>query len=213
MHIDHFDRPTLRKLPRNTEVLFPPDAASYLHLIRQQRKQAMEFWKPIERGGLKITAVPVRHAGGRFVVDALWNRSSAGYVIEGSGRRVFFAGDTGYDEKIFAQIGQRYPGIDLALLPIAPARGGNPNHASPEEALRIFRDLGARYMVPIHFEAYHSMAVPLGEPRKQLAQAVEKSGLQGRVFALYTGERWVEPDDGGPPRVTRETHAADQAAR
>ena len=213
LHIDHFDRPTLRKLPRNTEVLFPPDAASYLHLIRQQRKQAMEFWKPIERGGLKITAVPVRHAGGRFVVDALWNRSSAGYVIEGSGRRVFFAGDTGYDEKIFAQIGQRYPGIDLALLPIAPARGGNPNHASPEEALRIFRDLGARYMVPIHFEAYHSMAVPLGEPRKQLAQAVEKSGLQGRVFALYTGERWVEPDDGGPPRVTRETHAADQAAR
>jgi N-acyl-phosphatidylethanolamine-hydrolysing phospholipase D len=213
LHIDHFDRPTLRKLPRSTEILLPPDAGSYLHLIRQHRKQALEFWKPVERGGLRVTAVPVRHVGGRFLIDALWNRSSAGYVIEGHGRRVFFAGDTGYDEKMFTLIGQRFPGIDLALLPIAPARGGNPNHASPQEAVRIFRDLGARYMVPIHFEAYHSMAVPLDEPRKQLAQAVEKSGLQDRVFALYTGERWVEPDDGAPPRVTRETQIAGSTAQ
>ena len=28
--------------------------------------------------------------------------------------------------------------------------------------------------------------------------------LEGRVFALYTGERWVEPEDGSPPWVTRE---------
>ena len=28
--------------------------------------------------------------------------------------------------------------------------------------------------------------------------------LQDRVFALYTGERWVAPDDGAPPWVTRE---------
>jgi hypothetical protein len=36
-----------------------------------------------------------------------------------------------------------------------------------------------------------------------LAAEVEKRGLQGRVFALYTGERWVEPDK-GEPWVTRE---------
>lgn len=212
LHIDHFDRPTLRRLPRDTEVLVPPGAGSYLHLIGQDRKQALEFWKPIQRGGLTITAVPVRHAGGRFLVDALWNRSAAGYVIEGAGRRVFFAGDTGYDEEIFKAIGLRYPGIDLALLPIAPARGGNPNHADPEEAVRIFRDLGARYMVPIHFEAYHSTVVPLDEPREKLAQAVEASGLRDRVFPLYTGERWVEPDDGSSPWVTRERHVRDRQA-
>jgi N-acyl-phosphatidylethanolamine-hydrolysing phospholipase D len=205
MHIDHFDRPTLDKLPRNTEIVFPPGAGSYLHLVRQERKEAVDFWKPIHRGGLTITAVPVRHAGGRFAVDALWNHSAAGYVIEGGGRRVFFAGDTGYDEKLFAEIGARYPGIDLALLPIAPARGGNPNHASPDEAVRIFRLLGARYMIPIHFEAYHSTAVPIDEPRNKLAEAVEHNGLQGRVFALYTGERWVDSDDGSAPWVTRET--------
>jgi len=204
LHPDHMDRATLRKLPRSTEVIFPPGASSYLGLIRQSRKESVEFFKPIERGGLTVTAVPVKHVGGRFLVDALWNHGSAGYIIDGGGRRVFFAGDTGYDEKAFRLIGERYPGIDLALVPIAPAHGGNPNHANPEEGLRIFRDVGARYMIPIHFEAYHSTAVPLDEPRRLLEEEVEKSGLKGRVFALHTGERWVEPDDGKPPWVTRE---------
>ena len=118
---------------------------------------------------------------------------------------MFFAGDTGYDPRAFKEIGRRFPGIDLALVPIAPARGGNRNHASPQEALQIFADVGARYMIPIHFEAYHSTAVPLDEPRKLLGAEVDRLGLEGRVFALRTGERWMLPnDEGGAPWVTHE---------
>ncbi|MGZ6126510.1 MAG: MBL fold metallo-hydrolase, partial [Myxococcales bacterium] len=147
---------------------------------------------------------------GRFLIDALWNHACAGYVAEGAGRRVFVAGDTGYDEETFRQIGERYPGIDLALIPIAPARGGNPSHASPAEALRIFRDVGARYMIPIHFEAYPSMVVPLDEPRRELLAEAAQARLERRVFALYTGERWVEPEGGASPFVTRERQAPAQ---
>jgi L-ascorbate metabolism protein UlaG (beta-lactamase superfamily) len=204
LHIDHFDRWTLRRIPANTEIVFPPGSAEYLGLVHQRRKESGKFWEPIERGGLKVTPVPVMHVGGRFLVDALWNKGYAGYVIEGLGRRVFFAGDTGYDEKAFKEIGERFPGIDLALIPIAPAKGGNARHASPREAVRIFEDVRARYMVPIHFEAYHSTAVPLDEPRRQLAEEVARKQLEQRVFPLYTGERWVEPDDGSAPWVTRE---------
>lgn len=210
LHPDHLDRGTLRALHPGAEVIFPPGGESYLGLIRQTRKEAAEAWKPLRRAGLTITAVPVRHIGGRYLVDALWNRACAGYVVDGGGRRVFFAGDTGYDEATFRRIGERYPGIDLALIPIAPARGRNPNHASPAEALRIFQDLGARYMIPIHFEAYHSTVVPLDEPRRELLAQAAREGLEGRVFALYTGERWVEPDGGAPPRVTRERQASGQ---
>ena len=35
----------------------------YLHLVRQKRKEAVELWKPMKRGGLTITAVPVAVAG------------------------------------------------------------------------------------------------------------------------------------------------------
>jgi L-ascorbate metabolism protein UlaG (beta-lactamase superfamily) len=204
LHVDHFDRATLARLPRNTEVIFPPGGGGYMGFIRQTRKQASSFYQPIERGGIRVTPVPVMHAGGRFLVDALWNKGYAGYIVEGSGKRVFFAGDTGYDKKAFVDIGKRFPGIDLALIPIAPAKGDNRNHADPREAVQIFRDVGARYLIPIHFEAYHSTAVPLDLPRKQLMEEVAKDGLQERVFALYTGERWLQPDDGGPPWVTRE---------
>jgi len=204
LHVDHFDRATMRQLPRSTEVIFPPGTSAYTGLIKQTRTDVSKFWEPIERGGIKVTPVPVKHAGGRFIVDALWNKGYAGYIIEGGGRRVFFAGDTGYDKKAFVDVGERFPGIDVAFIPIAPAHGGNPNHANPHEAVEIFRDVGAKYMIPIHFEAYHSTAVPLDEPRKQLLKEVDEKHLQGRVFALYTGERWVEPDDGSPPWVTRE---------
>ena len=37
----------------------------------------------------------------------------------------------------------------------------------------------------------------------QARSVLARRGLQDRVFALYTGERWVEPDS-GKPWVTRE---------
>lgn len=203
LHVDHFDRWTMSRLPRSTEVVFPPGTAAYTGLIHQTRKDVSKFWTPLERAGLTITPVPVKHVGGRFLFDALWNKGYAGYIIDGAGKRVFFAGDTGYDHDAFVEIGRRFPGIDLALIPIAPAKGGNPSHADPEEAVKIFHDVGAKYMIPIHFEAYHSTAVPIDLPRKQLMEIVAKEHLEGRVFALYTGERWVEPEDGAP-WVTRE---------
>jgi N-acyl-phosphatidylethanolamine-hydrolysing phospholipase D len=204
LHIDHFDPWTLRRISHRAELLYPVGGESYMASV-EQRTRALKPWESVQVSGLRITAVPVRHAGGRYLVDALWNHTSSGYVIEGGGRTVFFAGDTGYDGKAFKEIRKRFPSIDLALVPIAPARGGNPNHADPEEALRILDDVGARYMIPIHFEAYHSTAIPIDEPRRVLKEQVDRLGLESRVFALRTGERWMLPDGQGEnPWVTSE---------
>ncbi|HYZ88346.1 MAG TPA: MBL fold metallo-hydrolase [Myxococcales bacterium] len=212
LHADHFDKWTLRRISHRTEVIYPHGGETYMGAVEQPTR-ALKPWETVDEAGLRITAVPVRHVGGRYVVDALWNHASTGYVIEGAGRTVFFAGDTGYDPKAFKEIGRRFPNIDLALIPIAPARGGNRNHADPKEALQILEDVGARYMIPIHFEAYHSTAVPLDEPRKVLEEEVEKRHLQDRVFALHTGERWMLPDrEGKKPWVTDEK-APDPQAR
>jgi len=203
LHVDHFDIWTLHRLSHRAEVLYPLGGETYMTGLDQESR-AMKPWEAVERSGVRVTAVPVRHPGGRYVLDALWNHAAAGYVIQAAGHTVFFAGDTGYDAKAFKEIGRRFPRIDLALLPIAPAKGGNPNHANPKEAVQIFEDLGARYMIPIHFEAYSSTAVPLELPRKQLEEEVERRGLQDRVFALRTGERWMLPDGDAKPWVTDE---------
>jgi L-ascorbate metabolism protein UlaG (beta-lactamase superfamily) len=213
LHADHFDPWTLHRISHRTEVLYPHGGESYMGSV-DQPTHALNPWETVDYAGLRITAVPVRHMGGRYVVDALWNHASTGYVIEGAGRTVFFAGDTGYDAKAFKEISRRFPHIDLAFIPIAPARGGNRNHADPKEALQIFEDVGARYMIPIHFEAYHSTAVPLDEPRRLLEEEVEERHLEDRVFALHTGERWMLPDVAGKkPWVTDEKAAQPPNAR
>ena len=200
MHFDHFDEPTLRKLPRDAAVFFPRDGAHYADELRQRRKQGLAPWEQVQVGDLTITAVPARHQGGRYGIDALWNHAACGYVIEGAGHRVYFAGDTGMDPGIFKEIARRFPGIEVAFLPIAPGRGesGRPDHwghVGPRGALEIFAEVGARYMVPIHFEAFFTSGEHVGDARRALAAEVAARGLQQRGFALRTGERFVlEPD-------------------
>lgn len=203
MHLDHFDAPTVRKLGPDAVVVFPDGGQAYADEIAQRRKLPLKTWESVEVRGLTITAVPARHQGGRYGIDALWNHAATGYVIEGFGRRVYFAGDTGYDPRIFREIGARFPGIDVAFIPIAPARTGRSSdrwgHASPEEALDIFRDVGAAAMVPIHFEAYYTRGVDQGAPRRRLLAEVSRRKLEGQVFALRTGERIAVGD--GAPRI------------
>jgi hypothetical protein len=66
-------------------------------------------------------------------------------------------------------------------------------------------------MVPIHFEAYYARGSDHGGPRRELAAEVRRRGLEGRVFALHTGERIVVPE--GEPFVVRETAARERVAR
>lgn len=201
LHVDHYDAETLESLGSGPAGVFPHGAKLYTPGL-PEHVDYLATWSTMDEHGVEITAVPARHSGGRWFVDGFANSSYTGYIIDYAGHRAFFAGDTGYDAHAFKEIGQRFPGIDVAFIPIAPARGGNSTHASPEEALDIFRDVGARFMIPIHYEAFYSSVVPYGEPRKRLTAAAEARGLSDRVFALHTGERWVMPDDGRAPYVT-----------
>ncbi len=197
LHFDHFDRYTLDRLPADVPVVFPADSARYTTNLGR-RKAALDAWSSVRVGGLEVTAVPVAHFGGRYGFDALWNASYTGYVIEGYGRTVFFAGDTGYDPEMFVEIRRRFGRIDLALIPIAPYRGdsGNAVHVDPAEALQIFADVGAEYMMPIHYEAYYGPFSGMFAPRRKLERLVQEQSLEGRVHAVHTGQRLVLPRRG-----------------
>jgi len=183
MHFDHFDAWTLRQLGNRPMVVYPEGGEAYDDEIVQPRKRALGRWESVAVAGLTITAVPVRHQGGRYGIDALWNHAYTGYVIEGLGRRVFFAGDTGYDPAMFREIGARFPGIDVAFIPISPIRKEGKRdkwgHANPREALDIFTDVGAAYMVPIHYEGY-GVSGNSGAPRRLLAAEAKRRGLESR---------------------------------
>ena len=212
MHFDHFDARTVRSLGPRPAVIYPTEGQAYADEILQTDQRPLANWETTEIDGIRITAVPARHQGGRYGFDFLWNHAYTGYVIEGAGKRIYFAGDTGWDAEMFKEIGDRFPGIDLAFIPIAPARGDSVErrdpwgHVGPRLALRIFEAVGAKTMVPIHYEAFFTTVKHLGDARHALREAVLEAGESDRVLALQVGERVVLPTAGAPNVVGEAIH-------
>lgn len=201
LHMDHFDAPTLRRLGPGPVVLLPGEGAGYLDDVPQADARPVADWQTVVVRGLRVTAVPARHTGGRYGFDFLWNKAYAGWVIQGAGRTVYFAGDTGYDRELFREIGRRFPGIDVAFIPIAPSRNDTLEshdrwgHVGPNLALHILEDVDARVMVPIHFEAFYGRPGQLDQPRQQVTRLAHERGLDARLLALRPGERVMVDDE------------------
>lgn len=87
-------------------------------------------------------------------------------------------GDTGYGHW-FKEIGRRYPGLDLAMLPIGayePRWWLSDVHTDPEEAVQAYEDLGARAMAPMHWATFLLSAEPVLEPLTRLRTAWQRAG-------------------------------------
>jgi L-ascorbate metabolism protein UlaG (beta-lactamase superfamily) len=149
----------------------------------------MQWWDRAHAGALTITFVPARHWSRRRFGDT--NRSLwGGFVVEGAGRCLYHAGDTGAFAG-FREIASRFPAIDLALLPIgayAPAWFMEAHHMNPEQAIEALRELGARAMVPMHWGALQLTDEPLREPIERLLRAWEARRPVARLHVLAVGE-------------------------
>ncbi|MCH0563437.1 MULTISPECIES: MBL fold metallo-hydrolase [unclassified Streptomyces] len=196
-HYDHLDAPTLRRLPRHTPVFVPAGLGRWFHRRRFSRVTELDWWEGAElaargtaagtpageRGGrpagVRFDFVPAHHWSKRTLTDtcrSLWG----GWVLTApDGQRVHFAGDTGYGHW-FGRIGRRYPGIDLALLPVGaydPRWWLSDVHCDPEEAVRAAQDLGARRMAPMHWGTFVLSAEPVLEPLTRVRAAWQAAGL------------------------------------
>jgi L-ascorbate metabolism protein UlaG (beta-lactamase superfamily) len=196
-HYDHLDAPTLRRLPRDTPVLVPAGLGRWFRRRRFTSVTELDWWEAAElrprggaagalveggggrRAGVRFDFVPAHHWSKRSLHDTcrtLWG----GWVLTApDARRVYFAGDTGYGHW-FSRIGDRYPGIDLALMPIGayePRWWLGDVHCDPEEAVRAAQDLRARRMAPMHWATFVLSAEPVLEPLTRVRTAWEKAGL------------------------------------
>jgi L-ascorbate metabolism protein UlaG (beta-lactamase superfamily) len=140
-------------------------------------------------GEVRVIAVEAVHSGFR---PPLGPRAVAvGYVIEGAGRRIYFAGDTDLYPGM-REIGS--PGLDLALLPVwgwGPNLG--PGHLDPERAASAVALLAPRVAVPIHWGTLWPMALRwrrhrLVDPPARFADAVARLAPDTRVVVLAPGE-------------------------
>jgi N-acyl-phosphatidylethanolamine-hydrolysing phospholipase D len=196
MHFDHLSIGSLGMIEHKVGFLVVPQKGTACLPDFPFEAVELPAWATFERGGLRVTAVPVQHTGFRWGIDQAWmDTSFTGYVIEYHGMTVYFGGDTGYVPERFRATRARFPAIDLALLPIAPIHPRpflEPLHMDPREALLAFRDLGARWMVPIHFDTFPNSIDAPGEPLRLLREETAAQGVPaGSVRVLEIGEQQV----------------------
>ena len=159
-HYDHLNLETLHRLrarqPHNPPVVLAPLVVGGW-LRENGVPEALEFdwWESHELPGLRATAVPVQHFSARTPFDrneSLWS----GWVLDWDNFRFYFGGDTGYSQD-FKDVATRFPGIDLAALPIgayAPRWFMKPVHLNPADAVLAHQDLAAKQSIAIHWGTF-----------------------------------------------------------
>jgi L-ascorbate metabolism protein UlaG (beta-lactamase superfamily) len=190
-HYDHLDAPTVRRLPRSTPLLVPARLGGWFRRRGFTAVTELDWWESHPIGPVSFDFVPAHHWSRRGLFDTcrtLWG----GWVLTvAGGPRIYFAGDTGYGH-FFGEIGGRYPGIDLALMPIGayePAWIMRPVHLNPEEAVRACADLAATRMATMHWGTFLLSAEPVTEPPERAAEAWAAAGrLRDHLWDLAVGE-------------------------
>jgi L-ascorbate metabolism protein UlaG (beta-lactamase superfamily) len=196
-HYDHLDADSVKALAAQAggSPLFvvPLGVERWLVAAGIANVRALDWWDRIEAGGVQVHLVPAQHWSRRNWSDAmrtLWG----GFVIEGGGRRAFFAGDTGYSATIFKEIGARFGSIDLAALPIGgyePRWFMRRQHVDPADAVQMHRDLRARRSLGVHWGTFVLTDEPIDQAVADLAAARTKAGLtEADFFTLRHGETW-----------------------
>lgn len=196
-HYDHLDLPSLRALASQAggSPLFvvPLGNGGLLREAGISRIHEMDWWQtltlPAAPGAqpVQLTAVPVQHWSSRNPLRARNQRLWSGYVIADGTRKALFAGDTGYSDD-FREIARRLGGIDFAMLPIGayePRDFLHPQHISPEEAVRIHRELGAKLSLGIHWGTFVLSAEAIQQPGIALAAARTQQGLAEPEFPRW----------------------------
>ncbi len=164
-HYDHLDLEALRSVPREAAALVPEGLGRWFDRWNRRPVVELAWWDSFRIGDVEVTMVPSRHWSRRGVLDV--NRTHwGGFVIQASRSSVYHAGDSAWFGG-FAEIGRRFPGLDVAMLPVGAYEPGwfmENNHLNPEQACRAFLDTGAEAFVPMHWGSIRLTDETLSEP-------------------------------------------------
>lgn len=194
-HMDHCDLPSLDLLPKSCTVVVPKETGELLDGLGFRRTIEISWGETLEVGEVSVEAIPVIHRGSRYPWSpgTNWDQSdhglSNGYLLTTRGVSVVYGGDTAF-YRGYGSLRGRGITIPLAILPIGGYIPHHDNHCTPEEALVMADEMGARQILPVHWGTFPGEE-GLREPISRLQEAL---GDQVDRIAIDTvAGTWHEP--------------------
>lgn len=184
-HFDHFHRPTLRRLPEPKIGVMPWGVGDLARGLGFGRIIELQWWESFSHGDWKVTLTPTKHWGARVLRDE--HRGYGGFILEHQGRKIFHAGDSAYFDG-FKEVGERMA-PEIALLPIGAYYPDSFRHVhmGPDEAIKVFHDLRAQFLVPMHYGAFKLSFEAIDEPPRWLNELCQNAGITQHLRFLEEG--------------------------
>lgn len=193
-HYDHLDIDSVLALPESTQFYLPDGLSQWFIDLGVDRSRVADFtwWQQRAFSAeLTVTATPAQHWSARSLFDKNQTHWASWHLQIGD-KSVWFAGDTGYNQVDFKQIGQRFELVDVALIPIgayAPRDFMHLYHVNVEEAVQIHKDVNSQFSIGMHWGAFPLTAEPVMEPPQKLEQLTQAGELtSGEFVTLAIGE-------------------------
>ena len=137
-HLDHLDPETALLFPEEQTFFTTPDGCEALKSLGRNNCTPLTVGKAV--AVKDFTVIPVFAA---HTVDAV------GLLVEAEGKRLYFSGDTLFDERLFSVADYR-PDITLICI------NGRLGNMTTEEALITAKAIGAPVNIPNHYDMFAS---------------------------------------------------------
>jgi L-ascorbate metabolism protein UlaG (beta-lactamase superfamily) len=190
-HYDHLDIATMRMVfgAHHPKIVTPLGVKAFLDGESISGATDMDWWNELKLSDtVKVVSVPAQHFSGRGMLDrdaTLW----CGYVLQTSKGNIYFAGDTGYNENTFREIGEKFGRMKVSLLPIGaykPEWFMSPIHVSPEQAVKIHLEVKSALSIGTHFGTFPLADEGAEDPVKDLKLALAKYNVNEERFVTLT---------------------------
>ncbi len=184
--------------PEGLEYFLPDYTFDFIPIKKADEKNKVYIGESKIIDGVKFTAVATFHWGGRYGLDGLiWGYDSyTAYIIEYNGMKVFFAGDTSYDEDFSDFLGLNYS-FDISILPVGPCSDcegdGKPyRHIYPEGVVKMIERLKSDSYIIVHYGTIKEKSEP-DFPKEVLENLIDKKpNLKSKVKFLKIGEQLIQ---------------------
>lgn len=160
-HLDHCDPETVLPILEASPAarVIAPSAAMFALLnagMSAERALSLDDGRYVIRDDLVVHAIPAAHP----VVerDSRGMPLCVGYVIGFSGKCIYHSGDTSVDDEVISAVA-RFSPVDVAILPVNEKnfyrdKAGIVGNMSIREAFGLAEDIGAKQVVPMHYDMF-----------------------------------------------------------